>query len=527
MINPTKINQQSSLFFQEGRVKSSWILAAILLLGLALRILLLSMRWINPDEGAHLLDARLLLEGQVPVVDYGSRQPFYVLMIALFLKIFGVNYTAGRLLPLFSSLGVGWMLFLFGRRWKDDVVGLTAAGIYAFLPLVIVWSTIVKTEQLTILLGVISIYLVVVSANDKAWPLFLSGLFAGLAFYVRQPALYLPLAAVVFLAWRRRNVLKSLALYVGGYLVVCLAVAALYLPHMSFQDMLFSQLNPLNLIWNRFLHLFGLLPEQYRIVDEEGFRFLGQSMDYTLTAWHHSLSLCLFIILGALVMLRHKQAKRKEAEIQMLLVLWSGFCFLLYLYQTASRGFYTQYFTEALPALILLAAAAMKKMFADLKKKGMTIALGAPLLFVLLFLGQKIFPTLRPGMAGYFVLGLGLAALLEMLLNTSPADLRSIFWLLILLVLVGVSTVLLKKLGLHDLYRFVLVLAVAWSALYVLNLNAAIRLSPNRVLLLTGFVFAAGRQHRWSTCCTSGGRQPTMCCPAERFGHSNPAFVPI
>ena len=65
-----------------------FLLLLILFAGFALRILLLQIRWINPDEGAHLLDARLLLEGQIPVADFGSRQPFYVLIIAMLLKIF-------------------------------------------------------------------------------------------------------------------------------------------------------------------------------------------------------------------------------------------------------------------------------------------------------------------------------------------------------------------------------------------------------------------------------------------------------
>ena len=56
------------------------LLLLILLAGLAVRLLLLQLRWINPDEGAHLLDARLWLAGQVPVADFGARQPFYILI---------------------------------------------------------------------------------------------------------------------------------------------------------------------------------------------------------------------------------------------------------------------------------------------------------------------------------------------------------------------------------------------------------------------------------------------------------------
>jgi len=44
----------------------------VLLIFLALGLALLPLRWINPDEGAHLMDAKLLMEGLMPAVDFDS-----------------------------------------------------------------------------------------------------------------------------------------------------------------------------------------------------------------------------------------------------------------------------------------------------------------------------------------------------------------------------------------------------------------------------------------------------------------------
>ena len=82
----------------------------------AVRLLLMSVRWINPDEGAHLLDGRLIWQGLYPVIDYSSRQPFYAYLLALFIKLFGVTLTAGRLLPLLASLVIGWLIYRIGAR---------------------------------------------------------------------------------------------------------------------------------------------------------------------------------------------------------------------------------------------------------------------------------------------------------------------------------------------------------------------------------------------------------------------------
>ena len=493
MINKDNIIPSNTLPAKQGRINPAIILSAILILGIVMRFFLLSMRWINPDEGAHLLDARLLLEGQLPVADFGSRQPFYVLIIALFLKLFGVSSFAGRLLPLFSSIGVGWLLYLFGKRWRDATVGLIAASLYVFLPLVLVWSTIVKTEQPAIFLGLLSMYFLLVGRDGKVWPMLLSGLFAALAFYVRQPTLYLSLAAIAFLLWKRKNALKSISLYSAGYLAVCLVVIAIYLPRMNFQDMLFSQLNPLHLIWNRVLHMFGMLPVQYRIVDETGFRVLNQNLDTTLTSWYHALSVCLFVVIGAATMLRPiMHGKEHNGHIKILLFMWIGFCFILYIYQTASRGFYSQYFTEALPPLILLASVSIKEMAAKSHRKYGSFAIAALALFFGIFLLQQFFLHVRPGMAGYFVLSLGFAALLyAFIFNASELSRKFIFGYVLLMALAGAATIVYKMMGLHDLYRFALVLALVSVVLYGLESVASWRIDKKRLLLLIGFFYTA------------------------------------
>jgi hypothetical protein len=52
------------------------ILLVVFLASFALRLWLLDKRWVNPDEGAHLMDAVLVLDGKMPIQDFGSRQPF-------------------------------------------------------------------------------------------------------------------------------------------------------------------------------------------------------------------------------------------------------------------------------------------------------------------------------------------------------------------------------------------------------------------------------------------------------------------
>jgi len=354
-------------------LRPALLMLATLVAAAAVRLLLLGARWINPDEGAHLLDGRLVWQGLQPVIDYGSRQPLYAYLLALFIKLGGATLSAGRLLPLLASLGSGWLLYRLGARLADPLRGWLAAAVWLFLPLVLIWSTVVKTEMPAIFFCLLSVWLLCRATRESGlWSLYLlSGIAAALAYYVRQSTLYLPLATLLFLLFAAGPALerrwRGLGLYAAGYLGVCLLAAFYYWGPLSIRELAFSQINPLNLVWNRLAHTLGILPAQQRVVDSEGFRILDQNPAYTLAAWRDAILFALFIIAAALGRVRRQPdqagavaaAPESPVPFRRFLVLWLVILLLAYAFQSASRGFYTQYFLEALPPLLLLGAGAL------------------------------------------------------------------------------------------------------------------------------------------------------------------------
>ncbi|HOT96761.1 MAG TPA: glycosyltransferase family 39 protein [bacterium] len=339
--------------------------------GALLRLLLMQVRWINPDEGAHLLDGRLVWQGLQPVIDYGSRQPLYAYLLALFIKLGGATLNAGRLLPLLASLGSGWLIYRIGTRLYDPLRGWLAAAVYLFLPGVLIWSTVVKTEMPAVFLCLLSAWFLLRALHESGlWSFYLlSGIAAALAWYVRQSTLYLPLAAALFLLFATGSDFqgrwRALGLFVAGYVGTCLLAALYYWGPLSGRELLFSQINPLNLVWNRLAHTLGILPAQQRVVDSEGFRILDQDPAYTLAAWRDSILFSLFIIAAALGSLRRPggaaagRTTAGEERFRRFIGLWLVILVLAYAFQSVSRGFYTQYFLEALPALLLLGIRAL------------------------------------------------------------------------------------------------------------------------------------------------------------------------
>src|SRR5207249_6749931 len=203
------------------------VLLVVCVMSLSIRLWLLDKRWINPDEGPHLMDAVLVLDGKIPQVDFNSRELIYVYSIAGFLKLFGTSYISGRLLPMTCSLLVGMVVFLLATELFDRKVGLLSSVTYWMLPLEVTQSVVVKTEPLVSLLTCLAFYGVArFSLHGQGSWLIVAGMFSALAFYPRPSALIIPVAVsafiVLFHGRRVREVADRLGLFLAGYGAVVL-----------------------------------------------------------------------------------------------------------------------------------------------------------------------------------------------------------------------------------------------------------------------------------------------------------------
>jgi len=374
-------------------------LTLILVSGLMLRLALLPMRWINPDEGAHLLDARLMLQGLVPLVDFGSKQPFYIASLALAIKLFGVTLWVGRLFIVLCHMATVWLLYLLMKNLVSQRAGLLAAALYALLPFFVIWGVVVKTEPLAILLAVLSSYLFLLGmkqSNTLTAPLFWAGVVAGMAFFTRQSTLYLPVTVFLFLLINRSESrsfrLSAFAVYSVGAMVVFSAVGLLYSRWMSVSRLLLSPLNPLELLFSRGLHVLGLAPPDTRIADSSGFRILDQSPAVTLEAWQTSLLLSFFVIVVLFWSLFHYRRTLislcRHSRFGYLFI-WMAVVWAMYIFQSVQRGFFSQYFLEILTP-VLLVTVSLLGMVTRMEKGSLHIwfPAGAVLFFLIMLVSR-------------------------------------------------------------------------------------------------------------------------------------------
>lgn len=218
----------------------SWIvLALILFFAVAIRIRLLQIP-LERDEGEFAYMGQLMLQGIPPYqLAYNMKLPGIYGAYALVMAIFGQTIAGVHLgLMVVNAIAVV-LLFLLTRRLFDDIVAVVAAACYAMLSVSpSVLGTSAHATQFIVPL-VLGGTILLLRANDsgKYKGLFLSGFLYGLAFMMKQHAIFFVAFAVTFSVWTvirthpfdlKRLVAWSIALTLASAVPFIVSCALLY-----------------------------------------------------------------------------------------------------------------------------------------------------------------------------------------------------------------------------------------------------------------------------------------------------------
>jgi hypothetical protein len=180
-----------------NRIPSTVFLAALLLLGFALRVAYLTEDRFHADEALYAGWALLIPDGDplllsVPV----DKPPLYLYTLAGSLGAFGRSEVAARLPGLASSvLGIA-LCYRLGRRLYGQGVGTLAALFLALSPFDILFARTTFTDSMLVMWMLAALYAV----SAGRW--LVTGLALGLAFATKQHALFL-VPLVLAVGWTR------------------------------------------------------------------------------------------------------------------------------------------------------------------------------------------------------------------------------------------------------------------------------------------------------------------------------------
>jgi hypothetical protein len=176
------------------------------------------------DEGEFAYMGQLMLQGIPPyLLAYNMKFPGIYAAYALVMAIFGQTIAGIHLgLMVVNAMAVV-LLFLLTRRLFDDLAGLVAAASYALLSLSpSVLGTSAHATQFIVppMLGG-TILLLRALDSGRYGTLFLSGLLFGLAFIMKQHAVFFMIFALLYFLWStfRAQPLDLKRLAIGGILL--------------------------------------------------------------------------------------------------------------------------------------------------------------------------------------------------------------------------------------------------------------------------------------------------------------------
>jgi len=146
---------------------------------------------------------------------------------ALSYRLFGVNDFSSVLFVLITSIGSIILIFYFGKLLFNDKVGLMTAFLLSFFPLDVVYSTKLLSDMPSAFFMALGVYIFLYSEiRSKLGSIgyFLSGVFIGIGYLVRETSLLIALFFIVYIVYKRK-IKKEYFLVPFGVLVI-LAIEA-------------------------------------------------------------------------------------------------------------------------------------------------------------------------------------------------------------------------------------------------------------------------------------------------------------
>ena len=218
----------------------SWVvLAIIILFTAAIRIRLLPIP-LERDEGEFAYMGQLTLQGIPPyLMAYNMKLPGIYAIYALVMAIFGQTITGIHLGLMLANCVATILLFLLTRRLFDNTAAIVASACFALLslsPSVLGTSAHATQFIVPFALGGTILLLKFIDSN-KYLLLFMSGLLYGLAFIIKQHAVFFIVFALIYFTWQiiiirpinwKRLALGNSMLIISSVLPFLLTCAILY-----------------------------------------------------------------------------------------------------------------------------------------------------------------------------------------------------------------------------------------------------------------------------------------------------------
>jgi hypothetical protein len=129
---------------------------------------------IDYGEGILLNQAKLIAQGiniYQDISDYpyimAMYTPIYSLISAFFIKLFGISFSIGRFISVFSAVLIGIIIYKIIKEKANTQIALFSSIIFFASPYISTWTYLFRVDTLGLLFSLIGIYIVYKYENKK------------------------------------------------------------------------------------------------------------------------------------------------------------------------------------------------------------------------------------------------------------------------------------------------------------------------------------------------------------------------
>ncbi len=218
-------------------MKRHWlILFAIILLGLALRLFILSYRgslWFDEAFSVHF--ASMDIGRMLSYLRFENNPPLYFILLHFWMRIFGNSELAVRMPSMIFGVAGIPLVYALGKRLHNSTAGMFAAFLTAISSFQVFYSTETRMYSLYMFLAILLAYLFISEKKNRPLPpsLFLSlSIFFTMSalVWVHTTAWLIVGAFVLYLLWHEHFNFKQFFILHSSFVISTALSALLFLP---------------------------------------------------------------------------------------------------------------------------------------------------------------------------------------------------------------------------------------------------------------------------------------------------------
>ncbi len=183
------------------------------------------------DEGVYSYIAWRMNYGEMPYTDiFDHKPPGIYLIYKVAYDLFGYHFVSIRFFTIFYVILIMLAVFLLARRVSGGRAGYIAAGIYSLYQSSVLLRGIGSNAEIFMSLPVLlSAYFFAGKGKNSYWEAAFSGVLLAAAVFIKQMAVFLIPAYVLFAIIRKIKIKKMIYFFSGFILIAALVAAWLYL----------------------------------------------------------------------------------------------------------------------------------------------------------------------------------------------------------------------------------------------------------------------------------------------------------